>query len=69
MMMIIGESYGRSCCSRMRRAFLANFLKKRQKVAPVWTFFSLWSWYTTSCSRQPGGMSACDRAVFPIVTI
>ena len=48
---------------------LANFLKRRSNVGPIWTFFSLWSLYTASRSRQRGGMPAWNRAVFPLVMI
>ena len=67
MMMIIDESSSRACCLRMRCAFSAYFLIRRSKVAPVRTFFSLWSSCTASCSRQASGMSACNRVVFPLV--
>ena len=53
----------------MRLALQANFLKRYSKVAPTWTFCSLWFWYTASCNKQLGAMSACDRAVFPLSMI
>ena len=70
MMMIPGASSVTECCSGIWLNRLRSQLSQETlKVASVPTFFSLLSWYTASCIRQPGGMSASDGAISSLVMI